>query len=110
MAKMSRNEINRPLKLLMVLGIAIVPILLIVLQPDYGSAMAYIVATALMLYVAGIKKRYIISAILLAVMDSTAASMCRDNKMPMLVFDLSRPDNIYDAAMGKEIGTVVTEL
>ena len=46
----------------------------------------------------------------LAVMDSTAASMCRDNKMPMLVFDLSRPDNIYDAAMGKEIGTVVTEL
>lgn len=46
----------------------------------------------------------------LAVMDSTAASMCRDNKMPMLVFDLSRPDNIYDAAMGEEIGTVVTEL
>ena len=46
----------------------------------------------------------------LAVMDSTAASMCRDNKMPMLVCDLSRPDNIYDAAMGKEIGTVVTEL
>ena len=67
MAKMSRNEISRPLKLLMVLGIAIVPILLIILQPDYGSAMAYIVATALMLYVAGIKKRYIISAILLVV-------------------------------------------
>lgn len=67
MAKMSRNEINRPLKLLMVLCIAIVPILLIILQPDYGSAMAYIVATALMLYVAGIKKRYIISAILLVV-------------------------------------------
>lgn len=28
----------------------------------------------------------------LQVMDSTAASMCRDNKMPMLVFDLSRPE------------------
>ena len=67
MAKMSKNEINRPLKLLMILGIAIVPILLIILQPDYGSAMAYIVATALMLYVAGIKKRYIITAILLVV-------------------------------------------
>ena len=37
----------------------------------------------------------------LAVMDSTAASMCRDNKMPMLVFDLNRPDNIYDAIMGE---------
>ena len=45
----------------------------------------------------------------LAVMDSTAASMCRDNKMPMLVFDLSRPDNIYDAIMGKPVGTVVSE-
>ncbi len=45
----------------------------------------------------------------LAVMDSTAASMCRDNKMPMLVFDLNRPDNIYDAIMGKSVGTVVSE-
>lgn len=38
----------------------------------------------------------------LAVMDSTAASMCRDNKMPMLVFDLNRPDNIYDAIMANQ--------
>ena len=45
----------------------------------------------------------------LGVMDSTAASMCRDNQMPMLVFDLSRPDNIYDAIMGKVVGTVVAE-
>ncbi len=45
----------------------------------------------------------------LQVMDSTAASMCRDNEMPMLVFDLSRPDNIYDAVMGEDIGTVVEE-
>lgn len=45
----------------------------------------------------------------LGVMDSTAAAMCRDNKMKMLVFDLSRPDNIYDAVMGKDVGTVVYE-
>ncbi len=45
----------------------------------------------------------------LAVMDSTAASMWRDNKMPMLVFDLNRPDNIYDAIMGESVGTVVSE-
>jgi uridylate kinase len=43
----------------------------------------------------------------LAVMDSTAATMCRDNDMKMLVFDLSRPDNIYDAVMGADIGTIV---
>jgi uridylate kinase len=45
----------------------------------------------------------------LGVMDSTAAAMCRDNHMKMLVFDLSRPDNIYDAVMGENIGTVVSE-
>ncbi len=45
----------------------------------------------------------------LTVMDSNAAAMCRDNNMKMLVFDLSRPDNIYDAVMGENIGTVVSE-
>jgi uridylate kinase len=45
----------------------------------------------------------------LSVMDMTAATLCRDNHLPMLVFDLSRPDNILDAVMGKEIGTVITE-
>ena len=45
----------------------------------------------------------------LGVMDSNAAALCRDNKMKMLVFDLSRPDNIYDAAMGEDIGTLVYE-
>ena len=43
----------------------------------------------------------------LGVMDSTAAALCRDNGMTMLVFDLSRPDNIFDACMGKKIGTLI---
>ena len=43
----------------------------------------------------------------LKVMDSTAASMCRDNHMPMLVFDLSQPDNIRKAVLGENVGTVV---
>lgn len=45
----------------------------------------------------------------LGVMDSTAATMCRDNNMNLLVFDLSRPDNIYDAVMGENIGTIIKE-
>lgn len=45
----------------------------------------------------------------LGVMDSTAATMCRDNDMAMFVFDLSRPDNIYDAVMGENIGTIIKE-
>ena len=43
----------------------------------------------------------------LNVMDMTAAAMCRDNKTPVLVFNLSDPENIYRAAMGENIGTVV---
>ena len=43
----------------------------------------------------------------LQVMDSTAASMCKDNKLPILVFDLSDPENIYRACMGEKIGTLV---
>lgn len=45
----------------------------------------------------------------LGVMDSTAASMCKDNHIPILVFDLSNPDNIYDACLGKTVGTLVVD-
>ncbi|MBR0485096.1 MAG: UMP kinase [Oscillospiraceae bacterium] len=44
----------------------------------------------------------------LAVMDMSAATMCNENKLPMLVFDLHRPDNILDAVLGKQVGTVIT--
>ncbi|MCI5605153.1 MAG: UMP kinase [Clostridia bacterium] len=43
----------------------------------------------------------------LGVMDSTAASMCRDNKMPILVFGLNDPQNIVRAVKGERIGTLV---
>ena len=43
----------------------------------------------------------------LGVMDGTAATVCRDNDIPILVFNLGRPDNIYDAVMGKKVGTIV---
>lgn len=45
----------------------------------------------------------------LAVMDMTAASMCRDNKTPLLVFSISDSDNIFRAVNGEEIGTLVKE-
>ena len=43
----------------------------------------------------------------LEVMDSTAASLCMDNKIPIIVFDLTRNGNILKAVMGEEIGTYV---
>lgn len=45
----------------------------------------------------------------LNVMDSTAASLCKDNNIPILVFNLDNPHNIVDAVLGKNIGTIVKE-
>ncbi len=43
----------------------------------------------------------------LQVMDSTAASICRDNHIPLLVFNMEDPDNIVRAVRGDSIGTLV---
>jgi uridylate kinase len=43
----------------------------------------------------------------LKVMDSTAISMCMDNRMPIIVFNLRKPGNIKKAVMGETIGTLV---
>lgn len=45
----------------------------------------------------------------LRVMDSAAASLCRDNNIPILVFNLSDPENIIRAVAGENIGTLVKE-
>lgn len=45
----------------------------------------------------------------LGVMDSTAASICRDNSIPMIVFSLDDPDNIVKAVCGENVGTVVEQ-
>src|SRR5437867_11800874 len=44
----------------------------------------------------------------LTVMDSTAFSMCQDNKMPIIVFDLFKPHNLRSVILGEKVGTVVT--
>jgi uridylate kinase len=43
----------------------------------------------------------------LHVMDSTAASLCMDNGIKILVFNLNDPDNLVRAMQGEEIGTLV---
>lgn len=44
----------------------------------------------------------------LKVMDSTAFSLCKDNDMTIIVFNLDNPDNLVDVVSGKNIGTTVT--
>ena len=44
----------------------------------------------------------------LKVMDATALSLCLDNKLPIIVFDLNAPRSIQEAVLGKRIGTLVS--
>jgi uridylate kinase len=44
----------------------------------------------------------------LQVMDSTALSLCMENHLPIVVFDVRAPDGVYRALRGEEIGTVVS--
>jgi len=46
----------------------------------------------------------------LKVMDSTAFSLCQDNNMPIIVFDLFQRDNIKRVVTGDKIGTLVSEV
>ena len=62
-----KSEINTFWKLLIVISVVLIPVFLIILQPDYGTAAAYFLALILMLFVSGIDKKYIISAILLII-------------------------------------------
>ncbi|MBQ3887909.1 MAG: UMP kinase [Clostridia bacterium] len=43
----------------------------------------------------------------LKVMDSTAAAICKDNHLPIMVFSLDNPDNIVAAVCGEDVGTLV---
>ncbi len=43
----------------------------------------------------------------LAVMDATSIAMCRDNKLPILVFNLNVPGNIMRVSMGEPVGTAI---
>ncbi len=45
----------------------------------------------------------------LRVMDQTALALCRENKTPIIVFDISRPGNLRRVAAGEEVGTRVEE-
>ena len=45
----------------------------------------------------------------LKVMDTTAISLCMDNKLPIVVFDITRRGNIQRAVLGEDVGSIVSE-
>ena len=46
----------------------------------------------------------------LQVMDSTATSLSMDNSIPVMLFALKDPENIYRVVMGEKIGTLIKEV
>ena len=44
----------------------------------------------------------------LGVMDTTAISLCMDNKLPIVVFDLTQPGNIKRLVLGEPVGSIVS--
>lgn len=65
--KKSDDEINKFKNLLLVGFLVMVPVVLIAMQPDYGTAMVFFVFTVLMLFISNISKKYIITALLAVV-------------------------------------------
>lgn len=61
----NKNDINKITRLMLVALTIGLPLFLIILQPDYGTAMAFIVSTILILFASGIDKKYIIITTLL---------------------------------------------
>ncbi len=64
-----RDNINKPTRLLIIFAVLALPLLLIIKQPDYGTAMAFCIALAMMLFTAGLDKKYILGAIIIAIIS-----------------------------------------
>ena len=64
-----KEEINRPTRLITIISVVAFPTLLILLQPDIGTAATYLVILVVVLFVAGIDKKYIIIASLLVIVS-----------------------------------------
>lgn len=73
--KKGRKEINKIWKLFIFFIVMGIPIGLIAIQPDIGTAASYVMAMIFMLFVSGINKKYIVSAILLVTISVPLAYM-----------------------------------
>jgi uridylate kinase len=45
----------------------------------------------------------------LRIMDLTAVSLCQENNLPMIVFNMDLPDNLYKLVKGENVGTVIKD-
>ncbi len=64
-----KEDINKPTRLLIIFVALAVPLILIIKQPDYGTAMAFCIALVMMLFTAGIDKKYIIGTAIVTIIS-----------------------------------------
>ncbi len=62
-----KEEINKPTRILIILATVLIPVFLIIKEPDYGTAAAYIFALAVMLFTSGLDKKYIFGTLIIIV-------------------------------------------
>ena len=68
-----KGKLNHPLYVLIVLAYVAIPCLLLAIQPDYGTAMVFLVVAAVMIFIAGIHVGYIVGAIVTVVVGVVMA-------------------------------------
>lgn len=102
----NKETINIPFTLIKVLAFAFFPVVLILLQPDAGTAMVFIFFIAAMLFIAGVKWKYIGSALVLGLMSLPILWFRLEDFQKNRVFNFLNPerdtsDTGYQAMQGK---------
>lgn len=88
----NKETLNEPFTLIKVLGFAFFPVVLILLQPDAGTAMVFIFFIAAMFFIAGIKWKYIGYAVLLGLMSLPILWFRLDEYQKDRILDFTNPE------------------
>lgn len=101
-----KEDINEPFTLLKILGFAFLPVVLILLQPDAGTAMVFMFFIAVMFFIAGVKWKYIGYALLLGILSLPVLWFKLDDYQKKRFFNFLDPesdmsDSGYQAMQGK---------
>lgn len=102
----NKETLNDPFTLLKILTFAFTPVVLILLQPDAGTAMVFIFFIAIMLFIAGVKFRYFLYALGIGLLSLPVLWFRLDNYQKNRFFDFLEPERDplgtgYQALQGK---------
>lgn len=88
----NKNTINEPVTLLKTLGFALLPVFLIVMQPDMGTAMVFMFFIGAMLFSAGVKLKYFLYAIIFGILSLPLIWINLGSYQKSRIFDFIDPE------------------